>query len=138
MKRNATATWHGSGKEGNGLLSTKSTVLDNTPFSFNSRFADGKGTNPEELLAAAHAGCFSMKLSFVLAEAGFVPDAIETTAHVNFENGSIVGSHLVVKAKIAGISNEAFEASIKDAELNCPVSRALKSIEVTSEATLIN
>jgi lipoyl-dependent peroxiredoxin len=78
-----------------------------------------------------------MKLSFVLAEAGFVPDTIETTAYVNFENGSITGSHLVVRAKVPGISKESFEAGVKDAEMNCPVSRALKSIEITSEAILI-
>lgn len=137
MKRKATAAWYGSGKEGKGDLTTASNVLDKTPYSFNSRFADGKGTNPEELLAAAHAGCFTMKLSFVLTEAGFVPDAIETTAIINFENGSIVASHLVVNAKVPGIDIALFEASVKDAELNCPISRVLKAT-ITVESKLSN
>ncbi|MFX5688971.1 OsmC family peroxiredoxin, partial [Acinetobacter baumannii] len=79
MKRNATAVWNGSGKDGNGHLTTQSTVLNQTQYSFNSRFADGIGTNPEELMAAAHAGCFTMKLSFVLGAAGFTPESLETT-----------------------------------------------------------
>ena len=135
MKRNAIAVWYGSGKDGTGTLTTQSTVLNKTQYSFNSRFADGAGTNPEELLAAAHAGCFTMKLSFVLGEAGFIPEELETTAYINFENGSITGSHLIVKAKVAGISKDTFDASVKDAELNCPVSRVLNT-KITVEATL--
>ena len=136
MKRNAIAVWYGSGKDGTGTLTTQSTVLNKTQYSFNSRFADGAGTNPEELLAAAHAGCFTMKLSFVLGEAGFIPEELETTAYINFENGSITGSHLIVKAKVAGISKDTFDASVKDAELNCPVSRVLNT-KITVEATLV-
>jgi osmotically inducible protein OsmC len=135
MKRTATAAWFGSGKEGKGNLTTQSTVLDKTQYSFNSRFADGKGTNPEELLAAAHAGCFTMKLSFVLGESGFVSESLETTAYINFENGSIIASHLVVKAKVPGISQELFEAGVKDAELNCPISRVLNAA-ITVESSL--
>ena len=135
MKRHATAVWNGSGKEGNGHLTTQSTTLNSTQYSFNSRFAEGVGTNPEELIAAAHAGCFTMKLSFVLGEAGFTPETLETTALINFENGQITASHLVVKGKVPGISEEVFQASVKDAELNCPVSQVLKA-EITSEATL--
>lgn len=135
MKRKATALWFGTGKAGNGHLTTASTVLDKTAYSFNGRFADGKGTNPEELLAAAHAGCFTMKLSFVLTEGGFVPTQIETTAIINFENGSIVGSHLVVNAVVPGIDQSLFEASVKDAELNCPISRVLNAA-ITVESTL--
>lgn len=135
MKRKATALWFGTGKDGNGHLTTASTVLDKTAYSFNGRFADGKGTNPEELLAAAHAGCFTMKLSFVLTEGGFVPTQIETTAIINFENGSIVGSHLVVNAVVPGIDQSLFEASVKDAELNCPISRVLNAA-ITVESTL--
>jgi len=137
MKRTATAVWEGSGKDGKGHLTTQSTVLDQTSYSFNSRFAEGKGTNPEELLAAAHAGCFTMKLSFVLGEAGFVPNVLETTAYINFENGAITASHLVVKAKVPGIERSLFDSSVKDAEMNCPVSRVLKAT-ITVESELEN
>ncbi len=135
MKRHATAVWSGSGKEGNGHLTTQSTTLSNTQYSFNSRFAEGIGTNPEELIAAAHSGCFTMKLSFVLNEAGFTADSLETTSYINFENGQITQSHLVVKGKVPGITNEKFQECVKDAEQNCPVSQVLKA-EITSEATL--
>lgn len=135
MKRNATAVWNGSGKEGNGHLTTQSTTLNQTQYSFNSRFAEGVGTNPEELIAAAHAGCFTMKLSFVLNEAGFTADSLETTSYINFENGQITSSHLVLNAVVPGISQEVFDASVKDAELNCPVSQVLKA-EISVEATL--
>jgi osmotically inducible protein OsmC len=137
MKRTATAVWHGSGKDGDGHLTTQSTILDKSQYSFNSRFAEGRGTNPEELLAAAHASCFTMKLSFVLADAGFVPDSLETTGYINFENGSITASHLEIKAKIKGIDQALFEASVKDAELNCPVSRVLNA-QITVESSLEN
>ncbi|RAI99706.1 osmotically inducible protein OsmC [Chitinophaga skermanii] len=136
MKRNATAVWNGPGKDGNGTLTTQSTVLDHTKYSFNSRFGEEKGTNPEELLAASHAGCFTMKLSFVLGEAGFAPTQLETTAYVNFENGAVTGSHLVVKAQVPGISNDAFQKAVKEAEQNCPISRALGAIAISSEGTL--
>lgn len=135
MKRNATAVWNGSGKEGNGHLTTQSTVLDKTQYSFNSRFAEGVGTNPEELIAAAHAGCFTMKLSFVIGEAGFTPESLETTCQITFENGQITESHLTVTGNVPGMSDEAFQASVKDAEQNCPVSQVLKA-NITSEATL--
>jgi len=135
MKRHATAVWNGSGKEGKGTLSTQSGVLKETQYSFSSRFADGIGTNPEELLAAAHSGCFTMKLSFVLGEAGFTPERLETTAHVTLDNGTITESHLIVKAKVPGISKEKFEECVKDAEANCPVSKVLNA-KISSEATL--
>ncbi len=135
MKRHATAVWNGSGKEGSGNLTTQSSVLDKTQYSFNSRFAEGIGTNPEELIAAAHAGCFTMKLSFVLGAAGFTPDSLETTAHVSLEDGTITESHLVLKAKVPGISKEKFDESVKDAEANCPISKALNT-KITTEATL--
>lgn len=138
IKRFATAAWSGSGKEGNGYLTTQSSVLDKTQYSFKTRFADGKGTNPEELLAAAHAGCFTMKLSFVLSEAGFEPASLETTSTVHFENGTtITGSHLVLRAKVPGISKELFDACVKDAETNCPISRVLNAA-ITVESTLEN
>src|ERR1044072_109630 len=109
MKRNATAVWNGTGKEGKGRLSAQSSILDNAQYSYNSRFAEGVGTNPEELMAAAHAGCFSMKLSFVLGEAGFTPDAIQTRVDVTIENGTITKSELRCAAKIPGIDEAKFK-----------------------------
>ena len=109
MKRNATAVWNGTIKEGSGNLTTDSKVLDKTQYSFNSRFADGIGTNPEELMAAAHAGCFTMKLSLDLTEAGFNPTSLETKATVTLDNGVITTSHLVLKAQITGIDDAKFQ-----------------------------
>ncbi|MES2004137.1 MAG: OsmC family protein [Bacteroidota bacterium] len=136
MKRTATAVWNGSGKEGNGHLSTQSTVLNNTQYSFNSRFADGVGTNPEELMAAAHAGCFTMKLSFVLGAAGFTPDTLETGCTISLEDGAITKSELVVKAKVPGITEEKFQECAADAKANCPVSKAY-NMAISLEASLV-
>lgn len=137
MKRNATAVWNGSGKEGTGNLTTQSTTLNQTQYSFNSRFAEGVGTNPEELVAAAHAGCFSMKLSFVLGAAGFTADEINTKCEITLDPaaGAITESHLIVSAKIPGISQEQFEAAVADAKANCPISKLLNT-NITHEATL--
>ncbi|MEO5996214.1 MAG: OsmC family protein [Chitinophagaceae bacterium] len=135
MIRNATAVWNGSGKEGSGNLTTQSTVLNKTQYSYKSRFEDGVGTNPEELVAAAHAGCFTMKLTFVLGEGGFTADEIETKCDITFVNGVISKSHLTVKAKVPEITAEKFEASVKDAKENCPISKLLNT-EITYEATL--
>src|SRR6478752_740770 len=135
MKRTAVANWKGSGKEGKGTLSTQSTVLKQTQYSFNSRFAEGVGTNPEELVAAAHAGCFTMKLSFVLGEAGVTPEKLETKCEITFEGGVVKKSHLIVTGKVPGISKEKFEEAVKKAEQTCPISNALKT-EISSEATL--
>ena len=136
MIRNATAVWNGSGKEGSGHLSTQSTVLSKTQYSFNTRFADGIGTNPEELIAAAHAGCFTMKLSFVLNEKGFTADALSTTCQITFEDGSVKKSHLIVEGSVPGISEDDFQAAVKDAEENCPISKLLDT-EISSEAKLV-
>jgi lipoyl-dependent peroxiredoxin len=136
IKRNATAVWNGSGKEGSGHLTTASTVLGKTQYSFNSRFEEGVGTNPEELVAAAHSGCFSMKLSFVLGAAGFTPDSIETKCTITLDNGAITESHLEVKASIPGIDKEKFEAAVADAKANCPISKLLNT-NITHEATLL-
>lgn len=135
MTRNATAVWNGSGKEGSGNVTTQSGVLSKSQYSFNTRFADGIGTNPEELIAAAHAGCFTMKLSFVLGEAGFTPDRLETRCDITLDNGSITTSHLSVKGSVPAISKEKFEECVKNAEENCPVSKLLKAT-ITSEARL--
>jgi len=136
MKRYASANWKGSGKEGTGTTSTQSGVLDNTQYSFNSRFAEGIGTNPEELVASAHAGCFTMKLSFVLNEAGFTADNIDTKCTINFENGAIVESHLEVKATVPGIDVAKFEACATEAKANCPISKLLNT-QISMEATLL-
>ena len=137
MKRNATAVWNGTGKEGTGSLTTQSTVLNKSQYSYNTRFADGIGTNPEELVAAAHAGCFSMKLSFVLNAAGFTADEINTKCEITLDPaaGAITESHLVVNAKIPGISQEQFDAAVADAKTNCPISK-LYNTNITHEAVL--
>lgn len=135
MKRNATAVWNGTGKEGKGILTTQSTILNNTQYSFGSRFEEGVGTNPEELVAAAHAGCFSMKLSFVLGAAGFTPDEIKTKCEITLADGAITQSHLTVAAKIPGISKEQFEIAVVDAKTNCPISKLLNT-NITHEAVL--
>ena len=135
MKRYATAVWQGTGKEGKGHLSTQSTTLDKTQYSFSSRFEEGVGTNPEELVAAAHAGCFTMKLSFVLNAAGFTADSIETRCDITLADGSITESHLNVKATVPGINEEQFTAAVADAKANCPISK-LYNTNITHEATL--
>lgn len=135
MKRSATAVWLGGGKDGKGHLTTQSTVLKETQYSYLSRFEQGVGTNPEELVAAAHAGCFAMKLSFVLNEAGFTPDKLEVTGQVTLEDGSINKSHLVLKATVKGISADKFAACVKDAKENCPISKSLTA-NITVEHTL--
>lgn len=135
MKRNATAVWNGTGKEGSGTMTSHSKVLNNASYSWRTRFQDVEGTSPEELIAAAHAGCFSMKLSFVLGNAGFTPDHIETKSTITLENGAITSSHLVVKAKVPGISLEKLQECAEDAKTNCPVSKALNA-DITVEASL--
>lgn len=135
MKRNATAVWNGSGKEGNGTLTTQSTVLNKAQYSFKTRFEDGIGTNPEELMAAAHAGCFTMKLSFVLGESGFTPDELETSCAITLESGAITKSELTVRGKVPGITAEQFQAAADNAKANCPVSKAY-NCDITLDAAL--
>jgi lipoyl-dependent peroxiredoxin len=127
MKRNATAVWNGTGKEGNGHITTQSGVLSKTQYSFNTRFADGIGTNPEELVAGAHAGCFAMKLSFVLNAAGFTGDNIDVNCTITLDNGTITNSHLVVVAKVPGISQEKFNECMEDVKANCLISKLLNT-----------
>ncbi len=127
MKRTSTAIWNGTGKEGNGNLTTQSHILDKAAYSAGSRFDNAAGTNPEELIAAAHAGCFTMKLSFVLAGAGFTPASLETNCTVTIEGGTITNSHLVVKGNVPGCSQEDFQKHAEDAKANCPVSKALNT-----------
>jgi lipoyl-dependent peroxiredoxin len=137
MKRNATAVWNGTGKEGAGHLTTQSTTLSKTQYSFNSRFAEGVGTNPEELIAAAHAGCFSMKLSFALNAAGFTADEIETSCVITLDPsvGAVTESALTVSASVPGITQEQFDACAADAKANCPISKLLTA-NITMTAAL--
>ena len=136
MKRTSTAVWNGSGKEGSGKLSSQSSALNQMQYSYKSRFEEGTGTNPEELIGAAHAGCFSMKLSFVLGAAGFTPDSIETTSVITLEDGTIKSSDLTVKAKVPGISPEQFQKAAEEAKDTCPVSKAL-NMSISLNASLV-
>jgi len=136
MKRHATAVWNGTIKEGKGNLTLQSGVLKQTPYTFVSRFENGTDTNPEELMAAAHAGCFTMKLSADLTAAGYNPEKLTTTSTITLDNGVITKSDLVLTAKIDGIKDEEFQKIAKTAEETCPVSNAYK-LEITLNATLI-
>jgi osmotically inducible protein OsmC len=137
MKSTATALWKGSLKEGAGHLSALSGHFKNLPYTFVSRFVDGSGgTTPEELIAAAHAGCFSMFLSAELGKAGFVPESIETSSSVSIEAGNIDSSHLVVKARVPGVSKEEFMKLVETSKQGCPVSKVLNT-QITLEVTLL-
>jgi len=139
MKRTASAVWEGNLKQGRGSLTSESGVLKSTPYSFATRFETAPGTNPEELIAAAHAGCFSMALSAELGKAGFTPDRIETKATVALDivdgKPTITTVHLELKAKIPGIDKAKFDAIAGGAKAGCPVSRVLKA-EISLDATL--
>jgi osmotically inducible protein OsmC len=139
MKRNASAVWTGALKEGRGIISTDSGVLSDTQYSFGTRFENGKGTNPEELIAAAHAGCFSMALSAQLGTMGLTPDRIATSASVSLEKVgdgfSITAVHLTVKAKVPGADAPQFQTAAANAKAGCPVSKVLNAT-ITMDATL--
>jgi len=141
MKRSAQAHWSGDLKTGTGTVSTATSTLSNTPYSFHSRFEDGKGTNPEELLAAAHAGCFTMAVSSQLAKAGLKADSLDTTCTITLEqkDGSftITESHLELKATIPGATQQAFDEATQAAKAGCPVSK-LYNTNITLTATLEN
>lgn len=137
MKRTAKAHWAGTIKEGKGELTTQSEILNKTNYSFKTRFTrEEKGTNPEELLAAAHAGCFTMAVSFALTEKGFTPTSLNTEAVVLMEGFGIISVHLSITGEISGISAEDFEAITKEAEQNCLISKLL-NIPINSEAHLL-
>ena len=137
MKRNATAVWQGSIKEGSGKVSTQSTVLKDTAYSFKSRFEEGIGTNPEELIAAAHASCFAMKLSLNISEAGFTAETLDAKCDINLDTskGEISESHITLHAKVPNISKDKFDELVADAEKNCPISKLLNT-KITVDATL--
>lgn len=139
MKRKASAVWKGGIRDGKGTISTESGVLAETQYSFSARFEEGNGTNPEELIAAAHAGCFSMALSGQLGNAGLTAESINTTATVTLdktEGGFAISAvHLEVKAKIPGADQQAFETAANNAKAGCPVSKVLNA-KITMEARL--
>jgi len=139
MNRNGSAVWRGGLKDGKGTVSTQSGVLKDTQYSFSTRFEDGAGTNPEELIAAAHAGCFSMALSGQLGNAGLTADEINTTATVTLEKGAqgfaVTKVHLVVEASVPGASEEQFATAAGNAKSGCPISKLLNA-EITMDAKL--
>jgi len=134
--RKANANWKGTGMEGKGTISTQSTTLDNAQLSFKTRFADGVGTNPEELIAAAHSGCFTMQLSFLLNEGGFTADDLSTEATVTFEDGTITLIHLELKGKVPSITAEKFTKIATKAKEICPISKLLNT-EITLSVNLV-
>lgn len=139
MKKSGSAVWSGGLKDGKGFISTESTVLDNVPYGFNTRFEDGPGSNPEELIGAAHAACFTMALSGQLGEAGLRATALKTTAEVSLDkidgNYAITSVHLTLIATIPGATNEAFQDAARRAKIGCPVSKLLAA-NITLEAHL--
>ena len=139
MKRKASAVWTGGLKDGRGRISTDSGVLSDTQYSFSTRFEEGKGTNPEELIAAAHAGCFSMALSGQLGNAGLTAESINTTAAVTLDKTeagfTITAVHLTVTARVPGADRQAFETAAQNAKAGCPVSRLLNA-QITMDAKL--
>lgn len=139
MRRKASAVWNGGLKDGTGRISTDSGVLSDTQYSFSTRFEDGIGTNPEELIAAAHAGCFSMALSGQLGQAGLTAESIRTTATVRLEKTdagfAITSVHLEVRARVPGADKQAFETAANNAKAGCPVSKVLNA-QITMEASL--
>jgi lipoyl-dependent peroxiredoxin len=135
MKRKATAIWNGTIKEGKGNLTTQSGTLQETQYSFKSRFESGTGTNPEELIAAAHSGCFAMQLSAFLTEEGYDPETLEATGEVSLEDGAITKSHLILKARVKDIEQAKFDELVNKAKENCPVSKLLDT-KISVEAKL--
>lgn len=137
IKRTATGTWHGDLKTGNGLIGSTSGVLADTPFSFVTRFENEKGTNPEELIAAAHAACFSMAFSNYLSQQGHVPDQIHTSATITLDSGSINQMHLETRGKVPGLDSDMFKKFAEEAEKKCPVSNLLRpGLTITLDAEL--
>ena len=141
IKKTASAHWAGDLKTGIGSISTETGVLREAPYGFKARFEGGKGTNPEELIGAAHAGCFSMALSMILGDAGLKADSIDTTAEVTLDKQddgfAITAVHLVLKAKVPGATQQQFDELTTKAKLGCPVSKVLKA-EITLDATLLS
>ena len=141
MDRSASAVWHGGLKDGKGTISTQSGTLKETKYSFGSRFETGVGTNPEELVAAAHAGCFTMALSAQLTDAGITPETLETTAAVTLEKTedgpTVTRIHLTTRAKVPGAEKDKFDELAKKAKEGCPISRLLKAADISLDAQLV-
>ena len=141
MDRSASAVWRGSLKEGSGVISTQSNTLNNAQYSFSTRFENGVGTNPEELIAAAHAGCFTMALSMQLSSANMPPDELNTTATVTMEHTddgpTITKIKLVTKARVPNADKDKFEELAEKAKAGCPISRLLKAAEISLDAQLV-
>ena len=136
MKRKGTAVWNGTLKEGKGTLTTQSGVLKGAQYSFTSRFEEGIGTNPEELIGAAHAGCFTMQLSANLTKEDYTPGKLETTCEITLESGTVTKSHLTLTAEVPGIEKAKFDEIVADAKKNCPISKLLNA-EITLSSTLV-
>jgi len=135
ITRNAQAHWAGTGKDGQGTVTTASTVLNKTQYSYKTRFEDGVGTNPEELVAAAHAGCFAMQLAFNIQQAGFAADSLDVNCAITLEDGGITSSVLTLKAAIPGLEKAKFDELVDHAEHNCPISK-LFNTTIKIDATL--
>jgi lipoyl-dependent peroxiredoxin len=135
ITRNATAQWAGTGKDGKGNLTTASTVLNQTQYSYNTRFENGVGTNPEELVAAAHAGCFAMQLAFNIQQAGFAADTLDVRCDITLEDGGITSSKLTLNASVPGLDKAKFDELVDHAEHNCPISK-LFNTNISVDATL--
>jgi osmotically inducible protein OsmC len=140
MTRNASAVWNGGFKTGEGRLSTGNGLLNNAPYSFKSRFEDGEGTNPEEMIAAAHSGCYAMALTAFLEQAGFAPEMVSVTAEISMDTidgaPTLTRSNLKTTARVPGIDDAKFQEVAADAKAKCPISRAL-NMEITLDATLV-
>lgn len=136
ITRKASAHWAGTGKDGKGNLTTASTVLNQTQYSFNTRFADGIGTNPEELVAAAHAGCFAMQLAFNIQQAGFTAVALDVSCAITLEDSGITSSKLTLTASVPGLDPTKFTELVDHAEHNCPISK-LFNTTISVDATLV-
>ena len=136
MKRSSTVIWHGSGKFGKGLITSQSKAVNSANYAWNTRYENAKGTNPEELLAAAHASCFTMKLSFLIEEEGFKADVLETTSTVTLEGSNLTESHLVVKGKVPDMDKKKFDELAEKSSRECPVSKALK-LKITLESSMV-
>ena len=135
ITRNASANWAGTGKDGKGSLTTASTVLSQTQYSYKTRFEDGVGTNPEELVAAAHAGCFAMQLAFNIQQAGFAADSLDVKCDITLEDGGITSSKLTLNATVPGLDKAKFDELVDHAEHNCPISKLLNT-NISVDATL--
>jgi len=134
--RTAKAIWKGTGMEGKGTISSQSTTLNNTQYSYKTRFEEGVGTNPEELIAAAHSGCFTMQLSFLLSEAGFIPENLTTEAKVKFEDGTITLIELILNGHVQGITEDEFLKIAQKAKEICPISK-LMNTEIILSVSLV-